>query len=92
MKRELKLFNDGVQTRETAIAKPIPMKRELKHPSVTTSHACENSIAKPIPMKRELKHSPGFQWGYRPAFIAKPIPMKRELKLGKLPLAEQAQA
>ena len=40
------------------IAKPIPMKRELKH---MEDGPCEaffnNCIAKPIPMKRELKPS-----------------------------------
>ena len=37
------------------IAKPIPMKRELKPVNITPDSLVRNSIAKPIPMKRELK-------------------------------------
>ena len=40
--------------RPPTIAKPIPMKRELKLSS-PAANDIDNSIAKPIPMKRELK-------------------------------------
>jgi len=43
-----------VASREIAIARPIPMKRELKANNPVAFHF-ESQIARPIPMKRELK-------------------------------------
>ena len=57
MKRELKpeLLPSGDE-QITSIAKPIPMKRELKQLPLHTGTVSEvGEIAKPIPMKRELK-------------------------------------
>ena len=62
------------------IAKPIPMKRELKLFSVSSMMSW-NFIAKPIPMKRELKLRSRACARSVGSDIAKPIPMKRELKL-----------
>ena len=62
------------------IAKPIPMKRELKHLMFLYPFDTK-LIAKPIPMKRELKHKDALSDDPERLTIAKPIPMKRELKL-----------
>ena len=45
------------RTRRGLIAKPIPMKRELKQWLYRAAWGYDPPIAKPIPMKRELKHS-----------------------------------
>ena len=57
MKRELKAGADyPCQTRlQSRIARPIPMKRELKVSVSSRLLRSESEIARPIPMKRELK-------------------------------------
>jgi len=81
MKRELKAkssLNCSIDFQR--IARPIPMKRELK---VTNKfgplNICAQFIARPIPMKRELKGLPAKALRSC-GRIARPIPMKRELK------------
>ena len=79
MKRELKGSSGGnLGDAREGIARPIPMKRELKVYLFVITNLLK-SIARPIPMKRELK---GFidEVCEVCATIARPIPMKRELK------------
>jgi len=71
----------------TSIARPIPMKRELKdnRPAI---YERTNAIARPIPMKRELKVKGPIAEALGCNGIARPIPMKRELK-ERLPVVEE---
>ena len=70
-----------ITARNPIIARPIPMKRELKANLVGASLPCHLCIARPIPMKRELKGVEIPQWlNSNDHDIARPIPMKRELK------------
>ena len=82
MKRELK--QDPLvryRAQDPLIAKPIPMKRELKpRCSAAIDEHMKYHIAKPIPMKRELKRDHHVAIHNHFGCIAKPIPMKRELK------------
>ena len=56
MKRELKvLISCGKACERLAIARPIPMKRELKGGCHLRMSLAVCPIARPIPMKRELK-------------------------------------
>ena len=82
MKRELKGDNmiTSLLQMQHPIARPIPMKRELKESLLKGGAPLSLLIARPIPMKRELKDkSPGAGLDGS-EFIARPIPMKRELK------------
>ncbi len=80
MKREFKLFSGSAMMSGNFIAKPIPMKRELKLRSRACARSVGSDIAKPIPMKRELKLRVTSAQPPKSCSIAKPIPMKRELK------------
>ena len=65
---------------DATIARPIPMKRELKGNDTNPAKACNSIIARPIPMKRELKGRSSTPQLWFQEKIARPIPMKRELK------------
>ena len=77
---ERPITSQSVPSGNVVIARPIPMKRELKValPLPPGEHLV---IARPIPMKRELKAFSPLLVGDGRFSIARPIPMKRELKV-----------
>ena len=64
------------------IAKPIPMKRELKRQRLKSGRS-SGRIAKPIPMKRELKLSPHRPGGREEELHCKAYPDKKGIETGE---------
>ena len=67
--------------KEVGIAKPIPMKRELKPPKKLSNLAGTAANCKAYPDEKGIETAPPGERERHCEAIAKPIPMKRELKL-----------